>query len=335
MRFVPNRGRRLLLAAVAATVALSACSTTGTEDDTAAPAASGSSAGQFPVTITTAFGDVTIEKQPTRVVTLGWSDAETALALGVQPVGDADWMAFGGDGQGPWNQGKYTTPPTIVGTLEPDMEKIASLNPDLILDTRASGEKARYDTISKLGVPVVGIPVGGEAYSTTWEQQLDLVGKALGKSTEAAALKADVEKRFTDVAAANPSFKGKTVTAGVKTSQGWGAYVADGRVDFLTRLGFTNSPKIEAMKGESFSVSLSNEQLDNLDADVTVIFMIGIDVANVKADKLLQAVPSVKAGHVVYLDDKSISSAFSSNSALGIEYALEKVPPLLAAGLGS
>ncbi len=335
MRFVPSRSRRLLLAGVAAAVALTACSTTGADDDAAAPAASGSVGGQFPVTIATAFGDVTIEKQPARIVTLGWSDAEVALALGVQPVGDADWIPFGGDGQGPWNQGRYTTPPEKVGTLELDMEKIAALEPDLILDTRASGERARYDQIAALGVPVVDIPAGGESYKTTWEQQLDMVGKALGKSAEAAKLKSDLEAQFVAVAAANPQFKGKTVAAGSKTSRGWGAYVGgSGRVDFLAKLGFTPSPQIEALKGDTFSIQISDEKLNTLDADLTTVTMIGVSADEVKADKLLQAVPSVKAGRVVYLDNKDISSAFASNSVLGYKYALETVPPLLASALG-
>ncbi len=215
------------------------------------------------------------------------------------------------------------------------MEKIAALKPDLILDTRSSGEKARYDQVAALGVPVVGVPAGGEMYKTTWEQQLDLVSKALGKTAEATKLKTDLEVQFASVAAANPTFKGKTVAAGVKTSQGWGAYVTgDGRVDFLTKLGFVASPKVEALKTDGFSITLSNEQLNTLDADLTTVFMIGLTAADVKADKLLQAVPSVKAGHVAYLDDSAISNAFSSNSVLGLKYALEKVPPLLAPALG-
>lgn len=334
MRSTLSRGRRLLFAGVATALALSACSTTGTEDDGAASTPSSAAGDQFPVTVTTAFGDITIPKQPTRVVTLGWSDAEVALALGVQPVGDANWMAFEGDGQGVWNQGKYTTPPEKVGTLELDMEKIAALKPDLILDTRSSGDKARYDQINALGVPVVDIPAGGEAYKTTWEQQLDLVGKALGKSAEAAKLKSDLDAQFAAVVAANPTFKDKTVSAGVKTSEGWGAYVSgDGRVDFLQKLGFKDAPAVEALKKDSFFISLSQEQVNLLDADLTTIFMIGVEADAVKADKLLQAVPSVKAGHVVYLDDKDISAAFSSNSVLGLKYALEKVPPLLATAL--
>ncbi|XVU26114.1 iron-siderophore ABC transporter substrate-binding protein [Actinoplanes sp. CA-054009] len=327
-------GRLLPVAILSAAVALAGCSTTGTEDSSE-PAASSSAAAQFPVTIPTAFGDVTIPKQPERVVALGWSDADVALSLGVQPVGASDWLAFGGDGQGPWNAGKYTTAPAILGTLELDMEKVAALKPDLILDTRSSGEKTRYDQLAKLGVPVVDVPKGGEMYLTSWEQQLDMIGKALGKQTEAAKLKTDLDAKFTAAAQANPSFSGKTVSAIARTGDGWGAYVTgDGRVDFLEKLGFKNAPKIEALKKDSFYIPLSNEQLDLADANVTVVFLIQATLDQVKNDKIFQAVPSVKAGHVAYMDDTNISNAFSSSSVGGLSYAVDKVTPLLASALG-
>ncbi|GID26311.1 iron-siderophore ABC transporter substrate-binding protein [Paractinoplanes brasiliensis] len=336
MRLPFSRAGRLLpVALLSAVVALTGCSTTGTEDDNAAPATGSSAASAFPVTITTAFGDVTVSKQPERVVALGWSDADVALSLGVQPVGASDWLAFGGDGQGPWNAGKYTTPPAILGTLELDMEKVAALKPDLILDTRSSGDKARHDSLAKLGVPVVDVPKGGEMYLTTWEQQLDMIGKALGKQSEAAALKSELDAKFTAAAAANPGFKDKTVAAVARTGEGWGAYVSgDGRVDFLTKLGFKNAPAIEALKKDSFYITLSNEQLDLADADVTVVFLIQATLDQVKGDKLFQAVPSVKAGHVAYMDNQDISNAFSSSSVAGLSYAVDKVTPLLAAAAG-
>ncbi|MDY7085506.1 MAG: iron-siderophore ABC transporter substrate-binding protein [Actinomycetota bacterium] len=328
-------GRLLPVALLGAVVGLTGCSTTGTADDNAAPATGSSAASAFPVTITTAFGDVTVSKQPERVVALGWSDADVALSLGVQPVGASDWLAFGGDGQGPWNAGKYTTPPAILGTLELDMEKVAALKPDLILDTRSSGDKARHDSLAKLGVPVVDVPKGGEMYLTTWEQQLDMIGKALGKQSEAAALKSELDAKFAAAAAANPGFKDKTVAAVARTGDGWGAYVSgDGRVDFLTKLGFKNAPAIEALKKDSFYITLSNEQLDLADADVTVVFLIQATLDQVKSDKLFQAVPSVKAGRVAYMDNKDISNAFSSSSVAGLSYAVDKVTPLLAAAAG-
>ncbi|GAA0516621.1 ABC transporter substrate-binding protein [Paractinoplanes deccanensis] len=327
-------GRLLPVAILSAAVALAGCSTTGT-DDSSEPAASSTAAAQFPVTIPTAFGDVTISKQPSRVVALGWSDADVALSLGVQPVGASDWMALGGDGQGPWNTGKYTTAPKLLGTLEIDMEQVAALKPDLILDTRSSGEKTRYDQLAKLGVPVVDVPKGGEQYLTTWEQQLDMIGKALGKQTEAAKLKSDLDAKFTSTAQANPKFNGATASAVARTGDGWGAYVSgDGRVDFLQKLGFKNAPAIEKLKTNNFYIPLSNEQLDLADADVTVVFLIQATLDQVKSDKIFQAVPSVKAGHVAYMDNKDISTAFSSNSVGGLSYAIDKVTPLLAGALG-
>ncbi len=335
MRLTRTRTRRLLPAALlSAVVALSACSTTGTEDGDA-PAAPASAAAQFPVTIPTLFGDVTVAKQPERVVALGWSDADTALSLGVQPVGASDWLAFGKDGQGEWNTGRYTTAPTLLGTLEINMEQVAALKPDQILDTRSSGDKARYDQLKALGVPVISPPAGGAQYLTSWEQQLDMVGKALGKQTEAAKLKTDLEAKFAAAVTANPAFKGKTVAAAVRTGEGWGAYVTgDGRADFLAKLGFTPAPAIEALKKDSFYIQLSQEQLDLVNADLTVVFLIQATLDTVKNDKLFQAVPSVKAGHVAYMDDPVISSAFSSASVGGLSFAIDKVTPLLATALG-
>ena len=39
------------------------------------------------MTIEHAFGETTIETEPKRVATLGWSDQDNAVALGVVPVG--------------------------------------------------------------------------------------------------------------------------------------------------------------------------------------------------------------------------------------------------------
>ena len=212
------------------------------------------SSGAFPVTVDTAFGDVTVEEEPVRVVALGWSDAETALALGVQPVGASDWLGFGGEGVGPWAEGRYDEAPEIIETLEPSYEAIAALEPDLILDTRSAATQERYDLLSEIA-PTIGQPEGVGPYQTTWQQQLELVGAALGKDDEAAALQDEVDQAFTDAAAANPGFEGTEVAVGAYTSEGFGAYVrGDSRVDFMEQLGFVNKPAIQDLAGENFFV---------------------------------------------------------------------------------
>ena len=325
------RGAALLAAALVVT----SCGNSS-DDDTSSSGGSGApaSSSAFPVTIDTLAGSVEVKSEPKRVVALGWSDAETALALGVQPVGASDWLGFGGEGVGPWAKGLYTTAPKIIATTEPSFEEIAALKPDLILDTRSSGDQARYEQLSKIA-PTIEPPKGAAQYLTSWEQQLDMVGRALGKGDQADQLKSEVDKAFADAKAAHPEFQGTSVVVGTRTSEGYGAYVdGDARVDFMQQLGFANSSRIQDLSdGKSFSVSISNEQLPLLDAGLTVVFPIFIDATTITGDPLFQSVPSVQAGHSVVLADKDLVNAFSSGDVLGIRYALDEAVPQFAAAV--
>lgn len=322
--------RRFLVGAVALALAgsLAACGSGSADDkdDSAGPAASGA----FPAKVSTKFGTVTVKDRPKRVVALGWGDAETALALGVQPVAASDWLAFGGEGVGPWAEGKYDKAPQKIGTLEPEYEKIAALDPDLILDTKASGDRTRYDTLSKIA-PTIGVPEGGDQYKISWEKQTTMVAQALGVPEKGEKLIADTEKQFADAAAAHPGFKGKTITVGSRTASTWGAYVhGTGRLDFVERLGFTNNPAVEKKAGKAFSVPVSEENLQMLDADLMVMAPIGTTAKKITSDPLFASIPAAKKGHAVVFDDKNLSSAFATDSVLSVRYALEHVVPLFA-----
>ena len=296
-------------------------------------AAAPSSSSSFPVTVTTAFGDVEVPEEPVRVVALGWGDAETALALGVQPVGASDWLAFGGEGVGPWAAGEYDQAPEIIETLEPSYEAIAALKPDLILDTKSPATQERYDKLSAIA-PTIGQPEGVDPYLTTYSEQLDLVGQALGKSAEADAVAAEVDDAFAAAKTAHPEFDGVEVAVAAYGSTGFGAYVrGDGRVDFMEKLGFTNKPAIQDLATDSFFVPVSEEQLPLLDAGLTVAFPIFVDAAQITDNPLWQAIPSVQAGHSVVLADPTLANAFSLATPQSIHYALENAVPLFADAL--
>ncbi|SEM12034.1 iron complex transport system substrate-binding protein [Blastococcus sp. DSM 46786] len=306
--------------------------------DEPAPAESevtgGSSSSAFPVAVETAFGEVTVEEEPTRVVALGWSDAETALALGVEPVGASDWLAVGGeDGLGDWVEQGYDEPPVLIETLEPSFEAIAALEPDLILDTRSSGEESRYELLSQIA-PTIGQPGGVGPYQTTWQQQLEMVGRALGKTEEAEELAAQVEQAFADAAAEHPEFDGTEVAVGAYTSEGFGAYVSgDSRVQFMEQLGFENKAEIEALATENFFVPVSEEQLSLLDAELTVVFPIFVEASEFTGNPLWQALPAVQEGRAVVLEDLTVLNAFSSASAPGLLYAIDATVPQFADAL--
>ena len=292
---------------------------------------SGADGGAFPVTIDTEFGAVTIESQPERVVALGWGDAETVLALGAQPVGASDWLAFGGDGVGPWAQGLYKDSPELIGTMEPSFEALAALAPDLILDTKSSGDKSRNDPLAKIA-PTVGMPVGSDAYLTSLDDQVTSVATALGVPEKGEDLLAQIDAQYAEAKAAHPEFAGKTVTVIAYTSEGWGAYVTgDSRVDFMTELGFVNNPRVQAVPTENFFIPVSEENLDMLDADFVVALPIYMPTTDVTNNALFQQIPAVKDGRFIVLDsDSDISDAFSTNSVLSIPFALEQLVPLIA-----
>lgn len=82
------------------------------------------------ITVTDSRGEQTFESVPERVVALNWSMAENLVELGIDPVGVADvpgyrrWVVQPELPESVVNVGKRS---------EPNMERIASLDPDVIL----------------------------------------------------------------------------------------------------------------------------------------------------------------------------------------------------------
>ncbi|MGF0312809.1 iron-siderophore ABC transporter substrate-binding protein [Rhodococcus sp. IEGM1428] len=322
-----SRSLALPAAALAFALALTACSSDA-NDGADSPEAGGT-------VVTDMFGDVEVPANPQRVVALGWSDAETALALGVQPVGASDWLGVGGNGLGPWVDESYDTDPTIVGTFDVDMESVAALAPDLILWTRSTNDKAVYDQLSDIA-PTVAAPPGTDvAYGTTWDGQTDIVAQALGKVDEGKKLVDDTKALFDDTVSANPEFANKTVAVGTLYSGQIGAYVrGDTRVDFLESLGLTNTPAVQDLaEPGAFSIELSEENVAALDADLTVMFPIGTGPEVITDNPSIQGLPSARDGRLVVLGDQNLSNAFSAASVAGTRYALKNAVPLFAAPL--
>lgn len=81
-----RRATGVLLTATVLTAGLVACGTDGDGDATSA-----AGADFEPVTVTHALGTAEITEKPERVVTLGQGSAETAVALGVIPVGTEEY----------------------------------------------------------------------------------------------------------------------------------------------------------------------------------------------------------------------------------------------------
>lgn len=298
---------------------------------------SGETTEGFPTTVETLFGDVEIEDRPENVVALGWSDAETALALGVQPVGVSDWQDYGGAGVGPWATTLFDSEPVEVGTMEPNIEAIASLEPDVILDTRSDNSQERHDTLTPIA-PVVGAPPEVEVdYGTSWQQQTRQVAQVLGEEERGEELVTELEERFTQIREDNPEFADTTIAVGAYFDGQYGAYVpGDTRVDLLTELGFEYKSALAERVDGDFYTDLSAELVEELDADLTVVFPIGGPETGefLHEDPVLQSIPSAEDDRLIIVDDLDLANAFSSGSTLGINHALDEIVSQIQEAVG-
>jgi len=318
------------LATVSLTIAaLAACAPTATTPDGDA---------DLLATVDTMFGSVEIAKPEgeLRVVALGWSDAEMALALGVQPVAVFDWQGFGAEtnGVGPWASDLFDEAPEIIerGDETLNYEQIELLDPDLILNTRSANDEQEFDRLSEIA-PTVYAPEGTDAFATTWDVQVDVVSQALGLGDAGATLAEGVTEQLTAAAEANPEFAGKTITGISKFGDAYGAYLpGDGRFDLLADLGFVQAPGVSQLDAAGFYANASVEQVGLLDADVVVVLPIGFTKAEVEADPLIASLSAVAAGRSVIIDPSTeLSDAYSAASVLSIPVVLDQLVPLLKA----
>jgi len=326
--------------ALTAALTLGACST-GTAGSDEAQAAAGDSTA-YPVTIDHAYGETTISKAPTRVATLGWSDHDFALALGVAPVG-AVKITWGGNDKAstPWYDAKLAelgaTQPTRYDDADgAPVEEIAKLTPDLILATNSGLTKDEYTKLSKIA-PVVAFP--GEAWGTSWQTSLDLVGKALGKEKEAAALEQQTRASIAAAAAKYPQTKGKTFIFGAlsatDTSKVDYYTTLDNRPRLLADLGMVNAPLVERTStGKEFFKTVSAEQASTLDADVFITYTTAEgEMQKFLKDPLLGQIPAFRSGGWVDADNQTDALGMSAPSPLSIPWAMDKFVPLVAAAV--
>jgi iron complex transport system substrate-binding protein len=302
----------------------------GNTDDTSAPLAT---------VADTIYGAIEVpqpEDGELTVVALGWSDAEVALALGVVPVAVYDWQGFGADskGVGPWATELFgDQTPTIIQNVGDalDYETIETLDPDLILNTRAAADEAVFTRLSSIA-PTVYAPAGTADYGTSWDVQTAQVAQALGVADKGAEVIASVESTIDDAANAHPEFSGKTAVSGTKFGDAYGAYIAgDFRWDLLESLGFVQNPPVLDLEASGFYVPVSAEQISAFDADVATFVPIGYTLDELLADPLIASLTVVKEERTVFLESgDELTGAFSAASPLSIPIAVEGLVPLLA-----
>lgn len=340
LRHPSARLRRTLAAAttVTAVLALAACGSDDSSDEPTGDAAPAAEAGAFPVTITGALGETTIEEAPERVVTLGWGASDIALSLDVVPVGiETDAWAGDADGYQPWfrdalEEKGAELPTTIEMYPELDVEAVVALEPDLILAPQSGMDQATFDQLSEF-TNVVAYPEG--PWITPLDDQVEIAATALGVPDAAQPLLDEIDTTLADTAAEHPEFAGKTFAYVASQELGTlAAYVpGDPRVDMLTGLGFELAPSVSDLTAPEglFTADIGLENSDML-ADADVLFTWFNDEAEqaaTEAQPLFASIPAFASGAYVPMVDRQLGMAVSVSTPLSVPWAIDAYVPMI------
>jgi iron complex transport system substrate-binding protein len=337
------RATRRLLALLLAVSIVAACGGGDDDDDGAAVAAESSEAetGAFPVTIEHKYGETTIDAEPARIVTVGLTEQDALLALGVVPVATTEWFGGYPGSVWPWAQDELDAigaeaPASVGESGAISFERIAAARPDLILAVYAGLTDDDYEKLSAIA-PTVAQPGDYVDYGVPWEELTVTVGRAVGKEAEAEAIVADVEAAFASAVEAHPELVGaEAVVATPEAGAVWVYAPEDVRGRFLTDLGFEVPAWVGEISGDEFGGTLSLEQLDKLDLDAVVwLDALSADVGDRFPGPIYGALPVHTEGREVHLSsfDDPLGGATSFVSVLSLPYLLDGIVPKLSAAV--
>ena len=277
------------------------------------------------VTISHKFGETKVPANPSRVVTVGWTDQDFVLPFGVVPVSTREffeeynnypWVKTATDGKGV----------TTWGADEIDFEAIASQKPDVIFAIYETIDKETYDRLSQIA-PTVIQSADYPDEETPWDVQLLTTGKALGKEAQAEELVGKVQGRIDEVRKANPEFDGKTLVVDFGPEAG-GHYLLpenDPRRSLFTALGF----KTQDVDGD-----VSEEKLGLLDRDV--LFVNGATKEQMLESPAFARLGVVRDDHTLYTTfESNLSGALTYSGPDALLYALDVLTPELANALNN
>ncbi|NJP75778.1 ABC transporter substrate-binding protein [Streptomyces telluris] len=284
----------LVVAAVALGPSLSAC-TSG----------SGDGPGGGTHLVRTAMGEVKVKKHPQRVVVLDTAELDSAVTLGIRPVGAtrAD-TANGFPEHLPAESVRGTADVGRIGA--PDLEAVAALKPDLIL-TNKDRDAQRYDQLSKIAPTVMTAATG-----YPWKDNFRTHAEALGKTSEARKAVAAYETHAREVTGAlGGTERAAALKVNVVRFVEGAAIRIYGRKNFIGTVlqdAGVGRPDVVDRAKDGFSYDVGPEQIDRADADALFTSVYGnpdrARVPRTTGSALWKGMKAVREGRTFKVDDR-------------------------------
>lgn len=338
-----RRSALLALLALVAVMALSMVAACGSGGDDAGTTTSGDEGTEgadtteaFPVTIEHQFGTTEVPEAPERVVSVGFTEQDDLLALGVTPVGIRDWYGDQPYAVWPWATDELgDAEPEVLSAAEIDLEQVASLAPDLIVGISSGMTDQEYAQLSAIA-PTLAQSDEFVEYGTPWQDQFRTIATALGRTERAEEVIDELDARFAGQREQHPELEGASaVVAYLNTDGGASAYASsDVRGRLLEAYGMEVPAEIDELAGDSFYVEISPERLDLLDVDV-LIWATDDEAARavVEANPVYRGLDVTKDGRSIFIEDEVLVGAASFSSPLSLPMVLDDLTPLVTDAL--
>ncbi|MFE6866902.1 ABC transporter substrate-binding protein [Kitasatospora sp. NPDC057692] len=326
---MPPLTRRTLLASLGGLggAALTGCTTArpAASPPTGLTAAGTPSPTPLPeVTVAAATGPVTVPGAPMRVVALDTAELDSALTLGITPVGAARPAA---DRAFPdyWPASRLARTAYVGPVGDPDLAAVRALRPDLILSNQAR-DGDRYDELRAIAPTVLTQTTGAP-----WKANVQTHAQALSRQDAAAAFAASYQRHVGQVvtALANARAGGRKVSLL--------RFVEGGGIRQYARQTFPGSVLADAGLGrpdaqntDQADQELPPEQLARADGDLLLYAGYGDPDRNglnaVLASPGWQSLEAVKAHRAFPVDDQLW---FQGVGYTGANYVLEQLQRFL------
>ena len=300
---------------IAAALALAACGGAGA--GSGGDGEGGASAQKR--TVEHAMGETKVQGTPKRVVVLDTGELDSAMSLGVMPVGAVE--AVEGLGLPSYLEG--TGDIENVGTIEePNLEKIAALEPDLILSSKLRHEQI-YDQLSQIAPTVFT-----ETTGVTWKANFEKHAEAMNRSGEARRIMADYRRRAQE-------FR-ETMGDGLEETEVSVVRFLPGETRIYQKESFVGTvledaglPRPPAQDVDDFALlNVSEEEIPKMDGDAVFVTVYGVPgdstQGNVTSDPLWQKLDAVKQDRVYEVSDDLWMLGIGPTAAGGVVDDLEK-----------
>ncbi len=279
----------------------------------------GSGASREARTVEHAMGEAEVQGTPKRVVVLDTGELDSAMSLGVTPVGAVEAVERLGLPSYLEGTGEIEN----VGTIEePNLEKIATLNPDLILSSKLRHEQI-YDQLSQIAPTVFT-----ETTGVTWKKNFEKHAEAMNRVDEAARIVDGYEDRI-------KNFKG---TMGDRLSENEVSVVRflPGETRIYQKESFIGTvledaglPRPASQDVDEFALlNVSEEEIPEMDGDAIFVTVYGAPEDSteerITSDPLWQRLEAVRQDRVYEVSDDLWMLGIGPTAAAEVVDDLEK-----------